>query len=114
VPPSVAASSQYVGTRTGTLELPGRQVCEHVFVRCDYCGSLRPRWSYPVRDGSRRACDDCREAIEADDREALLDRAVLIPVPRTLPDRYAPRFRERAKQLHVEFWKQRTGAAQPL
>jgi hypothetical protein len=60
-----------------------------------------------VRNGSRRACDDCRDAIESDDREALLNRAVLIPVPRTLPDRYAPRFRERAKQLHLEFWEQR-------
>jgi hypothetical protein len=32
---------------------------------------------------------------------------VLIPVPRTLPDRYAPRFRERARQLHVDFWESR-------
>jgi hypothetical protein len=68
-----------------------------------------------VDAGRRRtACDECRAAIEADDREGLLKRSLLIPVPRTLPDRYAPRFRERAKQLHVEFWKQRTGAAEPL
>jgi hypothetical protein len=85
-----------------------------VFVRCEFCGSLRPRWSYPIRGGTRNACDDCREAIEADNREALLDRAVLIPVPRTLPDRYAPRFRERARQLHVEFWEQRDGPPQRL
>jgi hypothetical protein len=59
-------------------------------------------------------CDECRRAIEADDREGLLARAMLIPVPRTVPDRYAPRFREQARRLHVEFWEQREGAARPL
>lgn len=85
-----------------------------MFVRCDFCGSLRPRWSYPVQGGQRRACDECRKAIEAEDREALLDRALLIPLPRTVPDRYAPRFRETAKRLHVEFWELREGGATPL
>jgi hypothetical protein len=73
--------------------------------------SLRPRWSYPVRESSLRACDECRSAIEADDREGLLARAMLITVPRTVPDRYAPRFREQARRLHVEFWEQREGVA---
>jgi hypothetical protein len=85
-----------------------------VFVRCDFCGSLRPRWSYPIEGGTRRACDDCRAAIEAEDREALLNRALLIPLPRTVPDRYAPRFRETAKRLHLEFWELRDGRATPL
>ena len=85
-----------------------------MFVRCDFCGSLRPRWSYPIQGGTRRACDDCRQAIEAEDREALLNRALLIPLPRTVPDRYAPRFRETAKRLHLEFWELRDGGASPL
>jgi len=85
-----------------------------VFVRCDFCGSLRPRWSYPIQGGTRKACEDCRQAIEAEDREALLDRALLIPVPRTVPDRYAPRFRETAKRLHLEFWELREGGGTPL
>jgi hypothetical protein len=83
-------------------------------VRCDFCGSVRPRWSYPVEGDTRKACDKCREAIEADDREALLDRATLIPVPRTVPDRYAPRFREAARRLHEEFWQRRAGPSRPL
>jgi hypothetical protein len=83
-------------------------------VRCEFCGSLRPRWSYPIQGGRRNACDECREAIEADDREALLQRSLLIPIPRTLPDRYAPRFREQAKRLHVEFWALRDGPAEAL
>jgi hypothetical protein len=83
-------------------------------VRCEFCGSLRPRWVYPVEGGDRRACDDCRTAIEADDREGLLKRSLLIPVPRTLSDRYAPRFREQAKRLHAEFWEQRDGPGQAL
>jgi hypothetical protein len=85
-----------------------------VFVRCDFCGSLRPRWSYPIQGGTRRACEDCRAAIEADDREGLLNRALLIPLPRTVPDRYAPRFRETAKRLHADFWELREGGATPL
>jgi hypothetical protein len=85
-----------------------------VFVRCDFCGSVRPRWSYPVRGGTRSACEECRRAIEADDRAGLLDRALLIPVPRTVPDRYAPRFRREARRLHVEFWELREGPATPL
>jgi hypothetical protein len=83
-------------------------------VRCEFCGGLRPRWSYPIEGGSRNACDECRQAIEADDREALLQRSLLIPIPRTLPDRYAPRFREQAKRLHVEFWELRDGPAEAL
>jgi hypothetical protein len=83
-------------------------------VRCDFCGSLRPRWSYPVEGGTLKACDDCRQEIEADDREALLGRSLLIPVPRTLPDRYTPRFREAAKRLHAEFWQRRRGPSTPL
>jgi hypothetical protein len=75
---------------------------------------LQPRWSYPIESGARNACDDCRQAIEADDREALLNRALLIPIPRTLSDRYAPRFREAAKRLHAKFWELRDGAARPL
>jgi hypothetical protein len=85
-----------------------------VFVRCDFCGSLRPRWAYPIQGGTRKACDDCRTAIEADDREGLLNRALLIPLPRTVSDRYGPRFRDAAKRLHLEFWELRAGAARPL
>jgi len=85
-----------------------------VFVRCDFCGSLRPRWSYPIEGGTRKACDECRKAIEAGDREALLNRALLIPLPRTVADRYAPRFRETAKRLHMEFWELRVGGATRL
>jgi len=83
-------------------------------VRCDFCGSRRPRWAYPVGTGTRRACDACREAIEADDREALLERALLIPLPRTVSDRYTPRFRAEAKRLHTDFWEKRDGPARPL
>src|SRR5215216_1002101 len=84
-------ASLCLGFRGEPRSGPSRCLCEHAFVRCDFCGSLRPRWAYPVRDGHARvACDKCREAIEGDDREGLLERALLIPLPRTVPDRYAP------------------------
>jgi hypothetical protein len=70
------------------------------------------KWRYPA-ERDWLACPKCHAAIEADDREALLDRASLIPVPRTLPDRYAPNILERARRLHIEFWETRAGPAQP-
>ncbi len=82
-------------------------------MRCEFCGSRAVAWLHPAGSREWRACAKCHVAIEADDREALLDRANLIPVPRTLPDRYAPHFRQRARQLHDEFWERRSGAARP-
>ena len=58
------------------------------------------------------ACDKCHAAIQADDREALLGRVMLAPVPRTLSDRYAPQFRERARELHEQFWSMERGPAE--
>jgi hypothetical protein len=80
--------------------------------RCDFCGSRMVRWIHPA-EREWAACDRCHAAIAADDREALLDRASLIPVPRTLPDRYAPKFLEHARRLHVEFWETRAGPPRP-
>ncbi len=86
-----------------------------MFVRRDFCGSLRPHWTYPVRGGkSRAACDECRTAIEAGNREALLERALLMPLPRTVAERYASRFHAEAKRLHLEFWQRRDGRARLL
>jgi hypothetical protein len=72
------------------------------------------RWRYPARDRDWAACEKCRAAIESDDRQTLLERALLMPVPRTVPDRYAPRFREQARELHEDFWVSRAGAGEPL
>jgi hypothetical protein len=54
-------------------------------------------------------CGKCHAAIQRDDREELLGRVMLAPVSRTLPDRYAPRFRQRARELHERFWQTRSG-----
>jgi hypothetical protein len=81
-------------------------------VPCDFCRSPRDRWRYPAEPRDWIACDKCHDAIESDDREALLGRVMLAPVPRTLPDRYAPRFRERARELHEEFWSMERGPAE--
>jgi len=60
------------------------------------------------------ACEKCHDAIQRDDREALLGRVKLAPVPRTLPDRYAPRYREQARKLQEGFWSARSGPAIPI
>jgi hypothetical protein len=73
-------------------------------VACDFCSSPRERWRYRTADRDWRVCERCHDAIQRDDREALLDRVVQAPVPRTVPDRYAPRFRQQARRLHEEFW----------
>jgi hypothetical protein len=85
-------------------------------MRCDFCGSpTMARWSYPLRNGERRlACDRCRAPIEREDREELLGRVLLAPVPRTVRERYTERFRAEAKRLHHEFWELRAGGPRPL
>lgn len=79
---------------------------------CEFCRSPRARWRYPAESRDWLACDRCRTAIEADDREALLSRVMLAPVPRTISDQLAPRFQARARQLHAEFWSMRHGPAE--
>ena len=81
-------------------------------VPCDFCHSPRVRWRYPAASRSWLACDKCHGAIQADDAEALLDRVMLAPVLRSLPDRYAPRFRNQARELHEQFWSTRPGPAE--
>lgn len=81
-------------------------------VPCDFCHNPRVRWHYPAASRGWLACDKCHGAIEADDPEALLDRVMLAPVPRSLPDRYAPRFRNQARELHEQFWSTRPGPAE--
>jgi hypothetical protein len=58
------------------------------------------KWVHPA-DRDWLACEKCHSLIQADDREALLDRANQIPVPRTLPERYAGKLLERAGRLHL-------------
>jgi hypothetical protein len=58
------------------------------------------------------ACGKCHVVIQADDREALLGRVMLAPVPGFLSDRYAPRFRNQARDLHEQFWSARPGPAE--
>jgi hypothetical protein len=39
---------------------------------------------------------------------------MLAPVPRTLPDRYAPRFQIQARKLHEQFWSMGHGPPELL
>jgi hypothetical protein len=80
--------------------------------RCDFCASPMVKWRYPA-ERDWLACEKCRAAIQRDDREALLGRVMQQPVPGTLPDRYAPQFREQARKLHEEFWATRSGPPRP-
>lgn len=70
------------------------------------------KWCYPA-DRDWLACEKCHGAIQRDDREGLLSRVMQRPIPRTLPDRYAPQFRQQARKLHEEFWTNRSGPARP-
>ena len=66
------------------------------------------KWVYPA-ERDWHGCERCHAAIQTDDRAALLDRASLIPVPRTVPERYARQYLDRARRLHQEFWESRAG-----
>ena len=83
-------------------------------VHCDFCRIPLARWRYAADSRDWRACAKCHEAIETDDREMLLGRVIGAPVPRTMPDRFAPHFRERARELHEQFWAAGRGRAEPV
>ena len=76
---------------------------------CHFCRTPRPRWRYPASDREWLACQRCHEAISRGDREALLERVLFAPIPRSVSDRYAPRIRQRARELHESFWESRSG-----
>jgi hypothetical protein len=69
-----------------------------MFVFCDFCGSPIARWRYPTRDRDWQACERCHKAIEANEREALLERVRRKPVPRTVSDRHTERFQLAAER----------------
>jgi len=71
------------------------------------------RWRYSAGGRDWLACPKCHDAIQRDDREELLDRVLMQPVPRTVPERYAPRYRQHARKLHEEFWQTREGPPAP-
>jgi hypothetical protein len=81
---------------------------------CDFCRSHRVQWRYPTADRDWLACDRCQEAIARDDREVLLERVLFAPLPRTLPERYEPRARGRARELHERSWEARAGAPERI
>jgi hypothetical protein len=81
--------------------------------RCEFCGSRMVKWVYETADREWPCCAKCHAAIQADDREALLDRAAQLAVPRTISDRYARKFLERARRLHLDFWEARKGPPRP-
>jgi len=71
------------------------------------------QWRYPARDRNWLACPKRHDAIQRDDREELLDRVLMQPVPRTVPERYAPRSRQHARKLHEKLWQTREGPPGP-
>ena len=80
---------------------------------CDFCRSPRVLWRYPAGEPSWAACERCHRAIARDDRQALLERVLFAPIPRSVSDRYAPLIRSRARELHEEFWETRSGPPTP-
>jgi hypothetical protein len=87
----------------------------HPVVRCDFCGSATARWHYSVTEGHDwRACQACHKTIEADDREALVERVVLSNRRIKWPVRSSRRSRRRGRALHEDFWLKRAGTAEAL
>jgi hypothetical protein len=82
-------------------------------VPCDFCRSPRVCWRYPAGERSWAACERCHEAIAREDRQALLERVLFAPIPRSVSDRYAPLIRSRARELHETFWETRDGPPTP-
>jgi hypothetical protein len=43
----------------------------------------------------------------------LLERVLLKPLPQTVPERYASRHDQTARELHEQFWETRSGPPRP-
>ena len=71
------------------------------------------RWRYTAGDRDWLACEKCRAVIEAHDRQGLLERVLLKPLPQTVSERYAPRHEQKARELHEQFWETREGPPRP-
>lgn len=88
---------------------------------CDFCTEPHPTWGYPAKDfaletglpigilsdGWWAACDTCHDLIEADNRTALLTRA-LDKLVGQVPMEYA---RPMMTDLHGKFFAHRCGPA---
>lgn len=87
---------------------------------CDFCSAPDPSWEYPAATsemplgvgtslGAWCACDNCRELIEADDREGLISRAVgRYPMPDE------PMMRQAIEMVQQVFWQARRGEVKPV
>ncbi len=98
--------------------------------QCDFCSVPEVCWSYPALDfvdqsvvtptqiiisqsvGAWAACDECHRLIEADDREALLERSVgkFVEFYGVLP----PALAEDIRRLHDQFFAHRCGPVVPV
>lgn len=85
---------------------------------CDFCNAPDPPWEYPAATsemplgvgtslGAWCACDNCRQLIEAEDREGLVSRAV----SRYPPD---PLARQAIEMVQAVFWQARRGESRPV
>lgn len=89
---------------------------------CDFCSSHKVKWEFPCEDfqmpqmdwGSENgwaACDECKDLIEADDWDALAQRALdttASSVLRQYPGLEISLF-EHYYALHLQFRKHRKG-----
>jgi hypothetical protein len=71
------------------------------------------RWLYKAAGREWFACQRCHDVIEADDRQGLFERVLLKPLPQTVSERYAPRYEQKARELHETFWAVRAGPPEP-
>lgn len=82
--------------------------------RCDFCGSVMVRWRYSSGDRSWRACDKCRDSVDAEDHDGLVRRALQKPLPRSVPQSFAARHEDGARRIVEEFWTLETGPPAPF
>lgn len=92
--------------------------------RCDFCFATEPEWRYPCKSfdipgtheyGSYEdwaACDACHDVIEANDRAALVERAMQGPSARKMKNNtVSVILRQSLHALYKEFFANRNGEA---
>lgn len=93
--------------------------------KCDFCSEPNPGWCYPAQTfqgptigkdlyvsvAEWGACDTCHDLIEANDREALVDRFLVRWEAKNGQRPDHDDLRALVLALHGQFWDNRTGPA---
>lgn len=87
---------------------------------CDFCGAPEPKWAFPASrfklavgfsEGGWAACEECRQLVDAGDREGLVRRALATQCSNEKHLKTLKALEAHLRDVHERFFKHRLGDA---